>query len=120
MAAGRDIDAAMESVVISLHLVLIVNYAVRAGWFTMADASKRTRVVARTTRHHLKRLTDAGVLKRERAYGGCRYHMLSEAEMSEEAKAYMRRLLTMRKTWERPDGRIRTTLSSIAAILAIV
>jgi DNA-binding transcriptional ArsR family regulator len=62
----------MESRVISLHQITVLTYAFRRkGWFTTRQLSAKTEMSPRTARHHLKRLTELGILDRRRSFSGC-------------------------------------------------
>ena len=110
----------MESLAISLHQILVCNFAFNAGWFTTAQAASKTRVPARTVRRHLVRLVKLGILEKRTAFGGCRYHKRDESEMDDRAIAYVQRLTSIRETFERKPGKIRTTLASLAGLVLAI
>jgi hypothetical protein len=105
----------MESSAISVHQLKICAFALgEADWFSTKEAALAANTAARTTRRHLTRLFELGILERRKLFEGWRWRRRDARTYDARAKAYYQRLDELLKTYEKERGTFRTTLASFA------
>ena len=108
----------MESTSISVAQLRVCDYVLsHARWFTTKQAAHGARVPERSTRRHLTRLFEIGILERVHMFEGYRWHRRDT--LDERAAAYMARLDELLATYARKRRTLGSTLTGLVGMLAI-